>query len=148
MTLRIDSATLDLIRRHGEASYPREGAGFLLGRDHNGTRQAVRALPQANRAPEAMQSRRYEIAPEDVMATENEAEKVGLEVLGIFHSHPDHPPVPSATDLDAALPWYSYLITSIDRGRAVQSRSWRLSEDRGELVEEELDVPSSGSVEN
>jgi proteasome lid subunit RPN8/RPN11 len=95
-----------------------------------------------------MQSRRYEIAPEDVMATENEAEKVGLEVLGIFHSHPDHPPVPSATDLDAALPWYSYLITSIDRGRAVQSRSWRLSEDRGELVEEELDVPSSGSVEN
>ncbi|MEX0787537.1 MAG: M67 family metallopeptidase [Anaerolineales bacterium] len=148
MTLRIDPAALDHIRRHGEESYPKEGAGFLLGRDHDGDRVAVRALPQANRAPEASQSRRYEIGPEDVMATENEAEKAGLEVLGIYHSHPDHPPIPSATDLETALPWYSYVITSIDRGRANQSRSWRLSEDRRELFEEDLDVAPPGSLEN
>jgi proteasome lid subunit RPN8/RPN11 len=148
MTLHVDSVLLEFVRRHGEASYPREGAGFLLGRDHHGAREALRALPQVNRAPEASQSRRYEIGPADVMATEIEAEKAGLEVLGIFHSHPDHPPVPSATDLEAALPWYSYLITSIDRGRAVQSRSWRLSDDRGELVQEELVVRPPGSEEN
>jgi len=148
MTLHIDSVLLEHLRRHGEENYPREGVGFLLGRDHDGAREAVRALPQANRAPEASQARRYEIAPADVMATEIEAEKAGLEVLGIFHSHPDHPPVPSATDLEAALPWYSYVITSIEQGRAMQSRSWRLSDDRGELVEEELVVRPPGSGEN
>lgn len=142
MTLRMDSALLAFIHKHAEDSYPHEGAGFLLGRDRDGARLALRAIPHANEAPEASRARRYEIAPRDVMATEMEADGAGLEVVGIFHSHPDHPPVPSETDLKAAHPWYSYLITSVEAGTAARSRSWRLSQDGGQLVEEELTVQS------
>jgi proteasome lid subunit RPN8/RPN11 len=69
---------------------------------------------------------------------ENEAARRGLDVIGVFHSHPDHPNRPSGYDLEWALPWYSYVITSVQGGRAVESRSWRLQDDRQGFAEEAI----------
>jgi len=63
-----------------------------------------------------------------------------LDVLGVFHSHPDHPNQPSEFDREWAMPWFSYVITSINLGRAVASRSWLLSEDRAQFAEEQIAV--------
>ncbi len=75
-----------------------------------------------------------------MLLAEQESEALGMEILGVYHSHPDHPPLPSEFDRDWALPWYSYLITSVARGRAIESRSWRLAEDRSSFTSEELVV--------
>jgi proteasome lid subunit RPN8/RPN11 len=73
-----------------------------------------------------------------MMAAEDEAEALGLDVVGVFHSHPDHPAEASETDREWALPWFSYLITSVRSGRAAESRSWRLVDDRSIMIEEPL----------
>ena len=68
------------------------------------------------------------------------ARAAGLDVVGFFHSHPDHPARPSAFDLENAWPFYSYLIVSVERGRAADSRSWRLAEDRSAFEPETLEI--------
>jgi proteasome lid subunit RPN8/RPN11 len=71
---------------------------------------------------------------------EETAEQDGLTILGIYHSHPDHPARPSAFDLERALPFYTYLITEVRSAAAVENRAWRLAEDRGSFEEESLTV--------
>ena len=71
---------------------------------------------------------------------ETEAARRGLDVIGIFHSHPDHPAEPSGFDRDWALPWYSYIITTVEQGRAVRSRSWLLKEDHSGYDEETIQI--------
>jgi proteasome lid subunit RPN8/RPN11 len=61
-----------------------------------------------------------------------------MEVVGVFHSHPDHPAEPSEFDRGMAWPWFTYVITRVERGKAAESRAWRLAEDRGDFVEERL----------
>jgi proteasome lid subunit RPN8/RPN11 len=140
MTLELDPQLLEFIRRHGEINYPAEGAGLLLGRVEGELRHAFQAWPQVNRAPAEEALHRYRIDPRDMLAAEEAAENGGLEVVGVFHSHPDHPPVPSTFDRDWALPWYSYLITAVVHGRAEKTSCWRLAEDRTGLREEALQV--------
>ena len=69
-----------------------------------------------------------------------EAERRGLDLVGVFHSHPDHPDLPSEYDREWAQPNFSYLITSVEKGTVLESRSWRLIEDRSAFVEEALFV--------
>jgi proteasome lid subunit RPN8/RPN11 len=129
------------IKAHGVASYPYEGCGLLLGRVDGGTNivSAVRPLP--NVWPDREEQReRFRIAEDDWRDTEIEAMMTDLDVIGIFHSHPDHPPVASPRDLAwAAFPGYSYLITRIADGAPDQSRSWQLLTDRSGFVEETID---------
>lgn len=146
MTLHIEPDLLASIRRHGEEHYPHEGAGLLLGRQDGEVRQAVRALPQTNEAPAESRARRYQIEAPAMLAAEELAEREGLEVVGVFHSHPDHPAAPSEFDKERALPWYTYLITSVMAGQAGETRCWRLSEDRDALEEERLWVGSIDPV--
>jgi proteasome lid subunit RPN8/RPN11 len=70
------------------------------------------------------------ITPEDMINAEEFADEMGLEIIGIYHSHPDHPAQPSEFDHEQALPWYSYIITSVHQKTAIESRSWRLTEER------------------
>jgi proteasome lid subunit RPN8/RPN11 len=77
------------------------------------------------------------------MSAEQEAESLGLDLIGVFHSHPDHPAVASEFDLEWALPWFSYLITAVQHGRARQSRSWRLDDDRTQMCEEAITITPS-----
>ncbi len=138
MTLFASPGLLDQIRAHGEASYPEEGAGLLLGEVRGGDRRATALRPLTNAHPQGGRRRRYRIEPAEMMAAEDEADALGLEVIGVFHSHPDHPAEASETDRELALPWFSYVITSVRSGQAAESRSWRLVDDRSGMVEEEL----------
>jgi proteasome lid subunit RPN8/RPN11 len=138
MGLLISHDMLQRIHAHGAAAYPEEGAGLLLGRDEAGERQVVEIFPLNNAREGQARRNRYLITAEDMLAGEKEAMRLGLDVVGIFHSHPDHPNRPSEYDRDWALPWFSYIITSVEDGQAGASRSWRLSEDRERFHEEDI----------
>ena len=137
--LEIDPKVLAEIHSHGEAAYPEEGAGFLLGTDGE-VRRALNILPLTNSREAGARHNRYLITPKDYLEGEAEAERLNLTLLGVFHSHPDHPNQPSEYDRDWAQPFFSYVITSVEKGKAVASRSWRLLEDRSSFVEEPVYV--------
>ncbi len=138
MKIEIPQPLLDDIHAHGEAAYPEEGAGFLLGHTDGKSRGVTAILTLANAREASARHNRYLLTALDMMRGEQEADRLGLEVIGVFHSHPDHPNRPSEFDREWALPWFSYLITSVNGGRAVDSRSWRLTEDRSVFAEEEI----------
>jgi proteasome lid subunit RPN8/RPN11 len=134
--LKISNDLLGQIQAHGEQAYPEEGAGFLIGRD--GRVEQVLALTNA-REDEARHNR-FLIAPEDYLKAELAAENLGLSLIGVFHSHPDHPNRPSEYDREWAQPFFSYVITTVTRAKAAGSRSWRLLEDRSIFEEEEIRI--------
>jgi len=134
--LMISMELLGQIHAHGEQAYPEEGAGFLLGRD--GKVEKILALPNA-REDEARHNR-FLITPEDYLNAELTADKLGLSLIGVFHSHPDHPNRPSEYDREWAQPFFSYVITSVNQAKAAGSRSWRLLEDRSRFEEEEIQI--------
>ena len=133
--LEIDPKILAEIHSHGEAAYPEEGAGFLLGTNGEARRVLV-IWPLTNAREVGARHNRFLITPKDYLEGESEAERLNLTLLGVFHSHPDHPNWPSEYDREWAQPFFSYVITSIEKGKAVASRSWRLAEDRSSFVEE------------
>ncbi len=142
MSLLISSQLLENIHAHGESAYPEEGAGLLLGTAIGGQKQVTQILALANSREESARHNRYLLTPQDYLRGEQEADRLGLDVLGVFHSHPDHPNRPSEFDRDWAMPWFSYLITSVQAGQAVESRSWLLTEDRSQFSEEQIMVSS------
>jgi proteasome lid subunit RPN8/RPN11 len=120
------------IAREGEAVYPDECCGILLGLldDHDELRAVTKLLPQTNRRESREKFHRFRIEAEDFLLAEQTARRERLEVLGIYHSHPDHPAVPSENDREHALPFYSYFIVSIEAGKATTQHSWRLNAQR------------------
>ena len=128
------------IHTHGQDAYPEEGAGLLLGNDNGAKRKVENLLPLSNAREDTARHNRYLITPQDMLQGEREAESLGLDVIGIFHSHPDHPNRPSEYDREWALPWYSYVITSVESDQSADSRSWRLTDDRQKFVEEEINL--------
>ncbi len=141
MALEIDPKTLAEIHARGEAAYPEEGAGFLLGVEGE-TRRVLALLPISNARETGARHNRYLISPQDYLHGEAEAERLQLTLLGVFHSHPDHPDRPSEYDREWAQPFFSYIITSVEKGKAIASRSWRLTEDRSSFIEEPILVQS------
>jgi proteasome lid subunit RPN8/RPN11 len=128
------------IAAHGAASYPHEGCGLLLGLQTGGD-NVVRALfPVENQwEVEDEKSERFLIPAEAMFRAELSALRQGLDIVGIFHSHPDHAAVASPRDLAwATWPGYSYLITEVRAGQPGASRSWQLAADRSGFVEEPL----------
>ncbi len=142
--LIVPDAVLHSIHGHGEAAYPNEGAGLLLGQAAQGAKTVVDILPLDNEWEPGEQYHRYLITPQDMLRGENEAARRGLDVIGIFHSHPDHVAEPSNMDRDWALPWFSYMITSVQKAKAVVSRSWLLRDDRTAFDEETIQ-PAPGT---
>jgi proteasome lid subunit RPN8/RPN11 len=138
MTLRIPGGLLDEIRRHGEAAYPAECCGALAGRGGGEGKEVVRLAPAVNRRTD--DPHRYLIAPDDLRRLEAKLRAEGLEIVGYYHSHPDHPAVPSAYDTAHAWPWYSYLIVRIEQGRAQEAASYTLDPDRPLMHPESLEV--------
>ncbi len=136
--LKIAQSLLDQIWQNGEAAYPEEGAGLLLGSEENDERRVMAILPFDNAREDNARHNRYLITAQDMLAGEQQAMRLGLDIVGVFHSHPDHPNQPSEFDRQWALPWFSYVITSVANGAAKGSRSWRLQDDRSQFVEEML----------
>lgn len=132
--LTISKELLAQIHAHGEEAYPEEGAGFLVGADG----RVEKILPLSNAREESARRNRYLITAEEYAKAEEAADSLTLSLIGVFHSHPDHPNRPSEFDREHALPYFSYIITSVQSGKAVESRSWKLSEDRLQFVEEKI----------
>jgi proteasome lid subunit RPN8/RPN11 len=127
--LFIPDAIMAEINKQGETFYPEEGAGFLLGQD-GGIREVQAVYMLENAREDSARHNRYLITAKDYMKGEQMADQLGMTLIGVFHSHPDHPNRPSEFDREWAQPWFSYLITSVESGHALESRSWRLTEDR------------------
>jgi proteasome lid subunit RPN8/RPN11 len=140
MTLRLSDALAEEIRRHGEAAYPAECCGALIGRLEGEAKEVLRLAPAVNRRTD--DPHRYLIAPDDLRRLEREVRAAGLEIVGYYHSHPDHPAAPSRFDADHAWPWYSYLIVRVDRGRGADMASWVLDDAQPVMHPEPLDVLS------
>ena len=138
MILEMSAQVLGEIHTHGEKAYPEEGAGLLLGKADGQVKQVEAILALPNLREDGERYRRYLITPQDYLHGEQEASRKGLDVLGVFHSHPDHPNRPSDFDRQWAWPWFSYLITSVQAGRATGSRSWCLGDDRSAFEEEQI----------
>jgi proteasome lid subunit RPN8/RPN11 len=126
------AALVNEIRRHGEATYPEECCGFLIAREPSDTRdesrRIVRVAPMQNRM-EGARGRRFVIPPEELRSFESSLEGTGDNLVGFYHSHPDHPAVPSLFDQEHAWPWYTYLVLAVDSGRAGDLGAFELGED-------------------
>ena len=129
----------DEIRRHGEAEYPHECCGLLIGRvDEDGHKRVVEIYLVSNAREEDARHNRSLILPDEYMRGERHARQHGLDVVGNYHSHPDHEAVPSPFDLDHAWPTWSYLIVSVREGQACDLRAWEMRADRSRFDEEEI----------
>ena len=123
-----------------QKTYPNEGGGFLLGVQSSDTVNVSDVRPVENVFTSEEQYHRYAMTPADWMKLEDEADAKGLTLVGYYHSHPDHPAVPSEFDREHALPNFRYLITSVQQGRAADFRAWQLSDDRSHFEELTLHV--------
>jgi proteasome lid subunit RPN8/RPN11 len=121
------------IRAHGQETYPHECCGALVGRDHQVT--DVVALPNTT---EEGPRRRFLVRPSDYRDAERRATELGAELLGFYHSHPDHPARPSQYDLDHAWPTFAYIIVAVAEGVSKDMTVWYLQEDRSRFEEGSL----------
>ena len=131
--LTITSGVDSAIRIHGQETYPHECCGALVGRD--GAVTAIVALP--NTTDEGPR-RRFMVRPSDYQLAEHRASELGGELLGFYHSHPDHPARPSQYDLDHAWPTFAYIIVAVADGAAADMTVWYLQEDRSRFEEGSL----------
>jgi proteasome lid subunit RPN8/RPN11 len=138
MSVQLNSSHLEIIKQHGERTFPEECGGLLLGVIENDVRVIREVLPLENIRKDSRHNR-VEISPLDYAKAEREAAKRDLGVWGYYHSHPNHPAVPSGFDLDHApfIEW-SYLIVSVRDGKAEEVRAWTVREDRSQFDEEEI----------
>jgi len=133
------------IRRHGAETFPHECCGALLGRDPafeaspSGIREVVELFRLVNRREDSPRNR-FAVTPEDVLDAEKAARGHGLDVIGWYHSHPDHPARPSQFDREHAWPWYSYVIVSVMAGTPAEMTSWRLNDDRQDYSPEHIEL--------
>ena len=132
-TLTLRPGVADAIRDHGTETYPDECCGALIGRD--GVVTDTYALPNMT---EEGPRRRFRVRPADYRKAEQRADEEGAQLLGFYHSHPDHPARPSQYDLDHAWPFFSYIIVSVRGGVPEDMTSWRLKDDRSAFDQEAL----------
>lgn len=161
--LRIHATAANEIRAHSEEGYPFEICGFLVGRVDGGVRVAEHAwrVPNAweqdpdqrdamltaleeggaaastDRWLEEDTARRFLVSPRDILHSMKRARAEGLDLIGVYHTHPNHPAVPSDFDRSAAWPEWSYVIVSVREGSVSEFRSWVVEED-GPFQEETI----------
>ena len=130
---------LDAISRQAEAEYPFECCGLLIGTLTAGKRKSIaHILPISNARDAANRHNRFLITPQELLRGESFARKNNMDILGFYHSHPDHPAIPSAYDLEHAWPFYSYLIVSVEKREVQLITSWELENDRSKFNAESI----------
>ena len=138
--LTLGSGVEAAIRTHGQQTYPHECCGALVGRGNH-----VSTAVALENTTEEGPRRRFLVRASDYREAERRAVELGGELLGFYHSHPDHPARPSQYDREHAWPWYSYIIVSVAKGKAQEMTSWRLSDDRSEYACEEITMRDSAA---
>jgi len=144
--LTIPKPLFERMTRHLEAGYPYEACGILVGEADHPTRpraRLVRDVVLVANAWEAVNEResrhnRYLISPDEYVRADRAASKRGWDIVGVFHSHPDHPSRPSEMDRSQAWPGISYVIVSVYEGKATNAQSWLLRHERDAFEEEEI----------
>ena len=162
MALKLEARQIDAIHRHAEADYPAECCGILLGNAVGDVKDVVEVAALANlrNDPEQAQEllpvddpgreterNRFLIDPREQLRAEKNARARGLTVVGYYHSHPDHPARPSVYDRDHAWPWYSYVIVAVEAGKARDTTSWVLRDDRSAFEPERLECSETRVTE-
>jgi len=130
------------MREHAQRDYPFECCGLMLGRFADGRKVVVQTYPISNAREEEAKRNRFLIRPEELLRGEKYARENGFDVIGFYHSHPDDRAVPSQYDLEHAWPTYSYIVVSVEKGQAVDLRSWEMESDRSRFNEEEIAIVS------
>ena len=126
--LKLSRADYDALRRHGEETYPYECCGILLGQVRDDGTRVVTSTARAGNTRTDSPHNRYNIDPRDQVRIQREGRDRGEDIIGYYHSHPDHPARWSLTDLaDAHWPGISYVITSVENGKAAITNSFELS---------------------
>jgi len=136
--IELNERQLTEMREHGQRDYPFECCGLMLGRFAEGRKVVAQTYPISNAREEEAKRNRFLIRPEELMRGEKYARENGFDVVGFYHSHPDDRAIPSQYDLEHAWPTYSYIVVSVEKGQAVDLRSWELESDRSRFNEEEI----------
>jgi len=128
------------VRAAARGAYPNECCGVLMGgvSGDSGAKVVRHALPIENAQTDGERYHRFLITPEDMLAAELSARKLKMDVIGFYHSHPDHPSAPSDYDKDHALPFYSYVIVAVEKGVDKKLSSWELTPDRTDFLSEPI----------
>jgi proteasome lid subunit RPN8/RPN11 len=119
--IEIHEVLLEQIRVNAEKSYPNECCGLLLGTSHY-----IKEIRPVENVSRDSKLRRYLIHPRDLMDAENYGRGIGMELMGVYHSHPDHPARPSAFDRETAIPQYIYIIVNVTQSRSGDVTCWRI----------------------
>ncbi len=138
--IKIEQAAWDVMVSHAESTFPNECCGAMLG-TVDGDEKLVRVATPIKNAFTGAQGARYEIGPEDLLAADAAARKEGMDLVGIFHSHPDCDAYFSETDLKNSCPWYSFVVLSIQKGRFHHANSFLPDPDQTRADKEELQYP-------
>ena len=136
--VEIKQDILQKILEHAKAGYPHECCGLLLG-NLTSPKRVTDAVGAENTNKERAVDR-YEMNPDELLKIEREARQAGLEVVGVYHSHPDHPSSPSEFDRQRGWPEYSYIIVAVKGGTETEAKSWTFIEEDEPFGEEELKV--------
>src|SRR5579884_309086 len=141
--LKLSETIYNALRKHGEETYPHECCGVLLGRSHEGVNEVVDAVRAGNTRTDSAHNR-YHIAPQELVRIQRQGRERGLDIVGFYHSHPDHPAQWSKTDFEEAH-WVgcSYIITSIENGKATITNSFLLtgtSEEDKQFLDEQVEI--------
>jgi proteasome lid subunit RPN8/RPN11 len=141
--MKIARVHVDSILAHALSGYPFEVCGVLLGRGLDGTRRVDKVIAVPNRETEAPRVR-YQIAPEDLVRIQREGREEGREILGYYHSHPDHPARPSETDRRIAAEGLSdgviHVVVGVDQGKSAAPTAWVFRDDAQAFQEEPFEV--------
>ena len=136
--LNVEQTPLDEMIADAVSTFPDECCGFLFGKEDGNTRTVIK-IQVVNNAKEGDKRRRFVISSKDYLKAEQFAEENELELIGVYHSHPNHPAVPSEHDRVAAQPFFSYIILSVINNEFDHIRSWRLN-DQQQFEEEKIIV--------
>jgi proteasome lid subunit RPN8/RPN11 len=135
--IRIEPGPWAAMVAHARETYPNECCGAMLGSINDGTKLVREAMVLEN-AFAGEQAARYELRPEDLLAADRAARERKLELIGIYHSHPDCDAYFSTTDLKNSCPWYSFVVLSIRKGEFDHANSWLPNVEQTEAAKEEL----------
>ena len=139
--IRIEKEAWDVMIAHAQSTYPNECCGAMLGSVDGDGKVVRKAVPLEN-AFAGVQHERYELRQQDLLAADAEARRQGMDLVGIFHSHPDCDAYFSKTDLENSCPWYSFVVMSIQKGRFHHANSFLPDPDQTRADSEQLEYPA------
>ena len=135
--IRVSAAPWREMVTHAQSTYPNECCGAMLGRVDGGEKEVLVTMRLEN-SSKGSQAARYELRPEDLLAADKEARSRGMDLVGIYHSHPDCDAYFSETDLKNSCPWYSFIVLSIQKGEFDHANSWLPNAEQTAAEKEEL----------